>query len=165
MKKIFFLLLLVFFMNVQAQIHPNTFFLIVDNQSSNYSKKDHLREYVLKSQKKHYWGVALMHFTNEVLGNPPRYALLLPMSRLLDFQRRGRVIEVKKEEEKWLKMSFEEFSKEFLSLISEYNYSWSKDDTEFISCRYNVFIIEQSDWEKDYIPCYEAYITIQERNE
>ncbi|WP_400136559.1 hypothetical protein [Capnocytophaga canimorsus] len=80
-----------------------------------------------------------------------------------EFEKKNSVIYVKQEEEKWIKMQFDEFSSQVLERSPHYedrfyNYYDKEYQTEK---RYNIFIIKEEDLEEDYIPCYEVQLFIR----
>ncbi|GIM59614.1 hypothetical protein [Capnocytophaga canimorsus] len=153
---------------VKAQINSNSLFFVINNDNPNFYEKVIGRNitqktYGINCPNSPFWSVSFMYFSKDFFDYPARFVLLMPQTMFKEFEKKNSVIYVKQEEEKWLKMQFDEFSSQVLERSPHYedrfyNYYDKEYQTEK---RYNIFIIKEEDLEEDYIPCYEVQLFIR----
>lgn len=171
MKKLIVIFLCISFAKIQAQINPNTLFLVINKDNPHYLEINNsyvsMKVYTIDNPTPYLWRANFSYFSKATADYPARYILTLPKKMLNDFKQRQKVLFVKEEEPKWYKMTFDEFSKTISYLAPYYTEIFFNDDSQKYETekRYNIFIIKEEDYEKDHIPCYETLLYITSTDE
>lgn len=166
MKNILTILSFLFVIELSAQINPNTLFLVVSKNNPKYRNSLDFGTFTAKAytidNAANNWNASFIYHKNDMYDFSSQYVLLLPQSMFHYFKTQNNVLFVKTEEPKWLKMDLNRFSYYFSD--ERFHYTeiyYNKIDKKYVTQhKYNLFIIEEEDLEKDYIPCYEVSMKI-----
>lgn len=183
MKKLLFILSVLFFGKLQAQLSYHSLFLVFDDTEGvinvekqnikehhftrtiyNYKYHKDIIEINAKNEidseyfyytfcKKDVWSVDLYHHKKPA-NSADNIIIFLPKIIYEYYERLDNIKTITEMEKIWETLTHQSFSLFF----KNYMYIFKPFDNEPWGIRYNVFMIFKSDLEKDYIPCYEVRV-------